>query len=184
MAKISMLDYEKRLPLDFNLLDRLTNELQKTHLIVLAAKPSMGKTTLALNIAENMARRGKTALFFSLEMSSKFLPAIAKNVNIDDSCDVRVVNLLSKCKDFKVKHGNNLDLVVMDYLQMIKINETVNDKITGVGKNSEMLKSLAKELDVPVLVLYQLSRNSIPQFSVEYDLGVIEQDADMIWFIR
>jgi replicative DNA helicase len=194
MAKIFIIDYEKNHPIDFNLLDKLTNELQKASLIILAARPSMGKTTLALNIAANAAKRGKTVLFFSLEMAFKYLVTTYKyakkpSFSIDDSCDMYASDLLPKCKAFKRKHGNNLDLVIVDYLQMIKISGATNSKAAAVGEDAKILKHLAKELDVPVLVLSQLSRiktHPTPSISQLFDLcgSSIEQDADIVWFIH
>jgi len=213
-------------PTDFKDLDSLTNGLQKTDLIILAARPSMGKTALALNIATNAAMLKKTVLFFSLEMNaqqlvtrvlssmaqidqsklrhgrgidsetSAVLFARAKELEtmplfIDDSSEVRAFDLLSKCRVFKRKHNNNLDLVVVDYLQMMKINSSAENRAVGVAENSRLLKVLAKELQVPVLALAQLNRNvenrptgGKPQLSDLRDSGSIEQDADMVWFIH
>jgi len=216
-------------PTHFEQLDSLTNGLQKTDLIILAARPSMGKTSLALNIASNAAMfYGKTVLFFSLEMNaqqlairtlssiaginqsklrhgmidgetSKVLLAKARELEdekqmplfIDDSSDVRAFDLLSKCRVFKRKHNNNLDLVVVDYLQMMQISGKAENRAVGVAENSRILKNLAKELEVPVLVLAQLNREvekrptgGIPQLSDLRDSGSIEQDADMVWFIH
>jgi len=212
-------------PTDFKDLDNLTNGLQKTDLIILAARPSMGKTALALNIAANAAKQNKTVLFFSLEMNAQQLAirvlsseaeidqsrlrhgkidtgtihsllTKAKDMEdmplfIDDSSEVRAFDLISKCRIFKRKHNNNLDLVVVDYLQMMKINGNSENRAVGVAENSRMLKVLAKELQVPVLALAQLNRNvenrptgGRPQLSDLRDSGSIEQDADMVWFIH
>jgi replicative DNA helicase len=110
---------------------------------------------------------------------------------IDDSSEVRAFDLLSKCRVFKRKHNNNLDLVVVDYLQMMKINSNAENRAVGVAENSRLLKVLAKELQVPVLALAQLNRNvenrptgGKPQLSDLRDSGSIEQDADMVWFIH
>jgi replicative DNA helicase len=110
---------------------------------------------------------------------------------IDDASEVRAFDLLSKCRIFKRKHNNNLDLVVVDYLQMMKINGNSENRTVGVAENSRMLKVLAKELQVPVLALAQLNRNvenrhsgGKPQLSDLRDSGSIEQDADMVWFIH
>ncbi|MCL2207183.1 MAG: replicative DNA helicase [Fibromonadales bacterium] len=213
-------------PTGFTEINTLTNGLQKSDLIILAARPSMGKTALAINIAMNAAVHGKTVLFFSLEMNAqqlverilssmagvnlsdlrhgriysetpKILLARAKELAekplyIDDSVDVRAFDLLSKCRVFKRKHNNNLDLVVVDYLQMMKIRGDAENRAVGVAENSRMLKMLAKELQVPVLALAQLNRNvenrpvsgGRPQLSDLRDSGSIEQDADMVWFIH
>jgi replicative DNA helicase len=92
---------------------------------------------------------------------------------------------------FKRKHNNNLDLVVVDYLQMMKVRGDAENRAVGVAENSRLLKVLAKELQVPVLALAQLNRNvenrttgGRPQLSDLRDSGSIEQDADMVWFIH
>ncbi|MCL2282853.1 MAG: replicative DNA helicase [Fibromonadales bacterium] len=213
-------------PTGFQEINSLTNGLQKSDLIILAARPSMGKTALAINIATNAAMLGKTVLFFSLEMNAQQLverilsstarvnlsdlrhgkiysetPKIliakanelAENpLYIDDSSEVRAFDLLSKCRVFKRKHNNNLDLVVVDYLQMMKVRGDAENRAVGVAENSRMLKVLAKELQVPVMALAQLNRNvenrpvsgGRPQLSDLRDSGSIEQDADMVWFIH
>jgi len=213
-------------PTGFRDIDELTNGLQKTDLVILAARPAMGKTAFALNIAANAAALGKTVLFFSLEMdaqqlimrvlssmseidlskvrhgkiaseASKILLAKANELAdmplyIDDSSEAHALDLRSKCRVFKRKHNDNLDLVVVDYLQMMNIRGNAENRAVGVGENSRMLKVLAKELDVPVLALAQLNRNvenrpaagGRPQLSDLRDSGSIEQDADMVWFIH
>jgi replicative DNA helicase len=214
-------------PTDFKDIDNLTNGLQKANLIILAARPSMGKTALALNIATNAARLGKTVLFFSLEMTAqdlvmrilssmaefdqsrlrqsgkvdsettKILLARANELAtmplyIDDSSEARTFDLLSKCRVFKRKHNNSLDLVVVDYLQLIKVRGDAENRAVAVGEVSHALKVLAKELEIPVLALSQLSRKvedrqqsaGRPQLSDLRDSGSIEQDADMVWFIH
>ncbi|MCL2101787.1 MAG: replicative DNA helicase [Fibromonadales bacterium] len=212
-------------PTDFKDLDSLTNGLQASDFIILAARPSMGKTALALNIAANASLLGRTVLFFSLEMNAeqlairvlssaaeidqgkirhgkmtpdtiKHLQIKAKEIEnmplfIDDSSEVRAFDLLSKCRVFKRKHNNKLDLVVVDYLQMMKVRGDAENRAVGVAENSRMLKVLAKTLQVPVLALAQLNRNvenrhtgGRPQLSDLRDSGSIEQDADMVWFIH
>jgi len=216
-------------PTNFTEIDNLTNGLQKSSLIILAARPGMGKTSFALNIATNAARLGKTVLFFSLEMSpqdlvmrilssmsgvdqsmfrrnvkltseeNKVLLARANELStmqlyLDGSTELRAFDLLSKCRVFKRKHNNNLDLVVVDYLQMIKTRSDVENRAIGVSEISYSLKLLAKELKIPVLALAQLNRKvderhtvagkGRPQLSDLRDSGSIEQDADMVWFIH
>ncbi|MDR3000128.1 MAG: replicative DNA helicase [Fibromonadaceae bacterium] len=212
-------------PTNFAYLDNLTNGLQPSDLIILAARPSMGKTALALNIATNAALLGRSVLFFSLEMNAeqlairvlsseaeidqskirhgkmsldivKHLQIKAKEIEnmplfIDDSSEVRAFDLLSKCRVFKRKHNDKLDLVVVDYLQMMKVRGDAENRTVGVAENSRMLKVLAKTLQVPVLALAQLNRNvenrhagGRPQLSDLRDSGSIEQDADMVWFIH
>jgi replicative DNA helicase len=112
---------------------------------------------------------------------------------IDDSSEARAFDLLSKCRIFKRKHGS-LDLVVVDYLQLMLKDGRAESEAVGIGENSRMLKVLAKELDVPVLVLSQLNRETEkrsatttgnkPQLSDLRGSGSIEQDADMVWFIH
>jgi len=216
-------------PTNFEAIDNLTNGLQKSNLIILAARPGMGKTSFALNIATNAARLGKTVLFFSLEMSTqdlvmRILSSMAEfdqsilrqgksigaeknkellaranelstmQLYLDGSTEIRAFDLLSKCRVFKRKHNNNLDLVVVDYLQMIKARTDVESRERGVSEISYSLKLLAKELKVPVLALSQLNRKveergtqtvaRRPQLSDLRDSGSIEQDADMVWFIH
>jgi replicative DNA helicase len=212
-------------PTNFRDLDELTNGLQKTDLIILGARPAMGKTAFALNLATNAAMFGKTVLFFSLEMdarqlvmrvlssmaginlvdmrrgkvsySSNILLAKAKELGdmplyIDDSSEAHALDLRSKCRVFKRKHNDKLDLVVVDYLQMMNISGKAENRNVGVGENSRMLKVLARELDVPVLALAQLNREvekrpaggGRPQLADLKESGSIEQDADMVWFIH
>jgi len=214
-------------PTNFKDIDNLTNGLQKASLIILAARPSMGKTAFALNIATNAARLGKTVLFFSLEMTSqdlvmRVLSSMAEfdqsrlrhgggvdsettrvllaranelatmQLYLDDSSGVNAFDLISKCRVFKRKHNNSLDLVVVDYLQMMGTRQGAESRAVAVGEVSRSLKILAKELDVPVLALSQLNRKvedrnqtaGRPQLSDLRDSGSIEQDADMVWFIH
>jgi len=213
-------------PTGFTELNALTNGLQPSDLLILAARPSMGKTALAINIATNAAMQGKTVLFFSLEMPAQLIvervlssvagvnlsdlrkgkvyPDVQKTLfamadelkerpfYIDDSIDAQGFDLLSKCRVFKRKHNNSLDLVVVDYLQLMKIRGNAERRDIGVAENSFMLKKIAKELQVPVLALAQLNRKvedraisgGRPQLSDLRDSGSIEQDADMVWFIH
>jgi len=213
-------------PTNFKEIDDLTNGLQKASLIILAARPSMGKTAFALNIATNAARLGKTVMFFSLEMTGedlimRVLSSMAEidqsslrhgyvsaetfkvlyaraneletmQLHIDDSSGVNAFDLISKCRVFKRKHNNNLDLVVIDYLQLMGVRQGAENRAVAVGEVSRSLKLLAKELDVPVIALSQLNRKvedrnqsaGRPQLSDLKDSGSIEQDADMVWFIH
>ena len=205
-------------------LDKLTNGLHKTDLIILAARPGFGKTSLAMNIVENVALQGKTCLVFSLEMSREQLAkrmvcsvaevsmedankgnlkkeqwkrladaqsALDKaNIFVDDSGVITPQEILSKCRRIKKKYG--LDLVMVDYLQLMTTGKTSNSdnrqqEITEISRN---LKLIAKEIDVPVLTLSQLSREvekrqgKEPQVSDLRESGAIEQDADIILFIH
>ncbi len=209
-----------------NRLDRLTNGLRKSNLIVLAARPGVGKTTLAMNIVEHAALNGNVCAVFSLEMSeielTKRLIAsvaevsqsktetgtadkkdwlrIAKAVQrlensvieIDDSSLVTPAEIFSKCRRIKSKNGGRLDLVMIDYIQLMHSS----DKREAENRNIEVasitrdLKIMAKELGVPVLALSQLRRRSStekqtePQLSDLRESGAIEQDADMVMFIN
>jgi replicative DNA helicase len=212
-------------PTGFSFLDNLTNGLQKTDLIILGARPSVGKTALGLNIATNAALLGKTVLFFSLEMSaeqiisrvlssiagidlinlrnnrmdaetSKCLMMHAREMKdlpffIDDTSNLRAFDAISRSRVFKKRYGK-LDLVIVDYLQLMDMPAKYENRAIGVGENSRMLKSLAKQLEVPVLALAQVSRgvesrpasDGIPKLSDLRDSGSIEQDADMVMFLH
>jgi len=205
-------------------LDRVTAGLQKGDLIILAARPSMGKTALALNIAGNAAMRaepGSKVAVFSLEMPreqlvmrmlssearvdsdylrtgripksywSKLAIAASKlndaQLYIDDTPALTLNALRSKCRRMKAKTG--LDLVVIDYLQLMCGPKTDNRE-QEISALSRGLKQLAKELEVPVLALSQLNRalerreNKRPQLADLRESGAIEQDADVIVFIH
>lgn len=201
-------------------LNRVTNGLQKGELILLAARPSMGKTALALNIAQKAARAKKIVAVFSLEMSKaqigiRLLSAAsgveAKKIStgkgftdrekeylagaledfdecplyIDDTSGLSVAAMRMKLRRLKQEHG--LDLIVVDYLQLMHGNgENRVQEISGISRG---LKSLAKEFDVPVLALSQLSRQvemraeKKPQLSDLRDSGSLEQDADIVMFL-
>lgn len=201
-------------------LDNVTNGLQKTDLIYLAARPSMGKTALALNIAVNAARAGKIVAVFSLEMSKEQLhtrmlssasrvPATKINTGdisdddigclidaadtlnrhpifIDDTAGITVADMRTKLLQFKQEHG--LDLVVIDYVQLIQGKRSEN-RVQEVSEISRNLKALAKVFNVPILALSQLSRavemraDKRPQLSDLRDSGSLEQDADIVMFL-
>lgn len=216
-------------PTGFSDLDRLTNGLQPSDLIILAGRPGMGKSAFALTLASNSSiNYGKHVAFFSLEMGaeqlmqrilcslagielSKFranklnrdeyskLPGIASRIMqtnslyVDDNLDLGIMELLSKCRSLKRKVG--LDLVIVDYLQLMKTGREEN-RAVAVGAISRGLKILAKDLKIPVIALAQLSRKTEdradaarggktrPQLSDLRESGSIEQDADMVWFIE
>lgn len=216
-------------PTGFTDLDRLTNGLQPSDLIILAGRPGMGKSAFALTLASNSSfNYGKHVAFFSLEMGaeqlmqrilcsmagielSKFranklnrdeyskLPGIASRIMqtntlyVDDNLDLGIMELLSKCRSLKRKVG--LDLVIVDYLQLMKTGREEN-RAVAVGAISRGLKILAKDLKIPVIALAQLSRKTEdradsarggktrPQLSDLRESGSIEQDADMVWFIE
>ncbi len=207
----------------FTDLDYKTSGFQKSDLILVAARPSMGKTALVLNMAEHMAfRQNKSVAIFSLEMSKVQLMnrlfAMESRVNsqnlrtghlkddewasliesaggigeskliIDDTPGITVRELRSKCRKYKLEHG--LDIIMIDYLQLMsgsgKGNESRQQEISDISRS---LKALARELDVPVLALSQLSRavesrtDHRPMLSDLRESGAIEQDADVVMFI-
>ena len=210
----------------FKDLDNKLSGFQNSDLIILAARPSMGKTALALNMALNAAVKGKTAVgFFSLEQSKEQLvdrlicaqamvdgwklrtgnlseddfPAIGMAMGtlaeapifIDDSPMLTTLDIRTRARRLKADH--NLGLVVVDYLQLIsggfKGGYSENNRVQEVSEISRSLKALARELDVPVLALAQLSRavesrdKKQPMLSDLRDSGSIEQDADVVMFI-
>jgi len=188
-------------PTDFKDLDAI-NGLRKNDLILLAARPGAGKTALALNIAINTAKREKTVLFFSLEMTEQDLVrrvlSLEAEINqnrllhkidiplfIDDSSGLYIFDLISKCRIFKRKHNNNLDFVVVDYLQLMKIGKGNNSENMEVciAENLRMLKVLAEELQIPVLVLSQFSNRSKDEPPKLSNLRYYSY-ADTIWFIH
>jgi replicative DNA helicase len=213
-------------PTGFTDLDRLTSGFQKSDLIILAARPGMGKTALTLSIAKNAALDfGKGVAFFSLEMSSLQLAqriismeaeisgqklrngqleeyewqqlhsAIEKVADapifIDDTPGINSFELRAKCRRLKMQY--DIQLVVIDYLQLMSGGGDSNkggNREQEVSAISRSLKGLAKELNVPVIALSQLSRavetrggDKRPQLSDLRESGSIEQDADMVMFI-
>ena len=207
----------------FKDLDKMTAGLQKSDLIVLAARPAMGKSTLAQNIAYNVAmRERKSVLFFSLEMSnSQVVDRMVSEASGVDSWNIRTGNLtqedFSKISDtmaemseipikfedkpgmtmleMKVKaqreaHKNPLGLIIVDYLQLMSGSRQYGDnRVQEISEISRGLKLMARELDVPVLALSQLSRSveqrpdKRPMLSDLRESGSIEQDADIVMFV-
>ncbi len=207
----------------FKDLDTMLSGLQKSDLIILAARPSMGKTTLALDIARmSSVIHDKSVLIFSLEMSSQqlvdrmlsaqsrvnawnlrtghlssdrdfsqlrdSLDKLAKaKIFIDDQPGNSIVRMKALARRLKAEKG--LDLIVVDYLQLMTTSKNYDSMVNQVTEISRSLKSLAKELDVPVLALSQLSRavesrGGKPRLSDLRDSGSIEQDADVVMFIH
>lgn len=210
-------------PTGFQSLDDKLSGLQKSDLIILAARPSVGKTSLALDIARNAALQHKVpTCIFSLEMSSqqlvdRMLSAESKvdswkirtgkisnegefeqiqhamsrlaeaPIFIDDQAGNTIMKMRSVARRVKSQHG--LGLVVVDYLQLMMTSKQYDSLVTQVTEISRSLKALARELDVPVLALSQLSRavehrRDRPRLSDLRDSGSIEQDADLVMFIH
>ena len=203
------------IPTGFRDLDRILLGMQRKDLILLAARPSVGKTALAVNIALNAAKSGSKVAIFSLEMSKTQLAQrmlsslslvnlkqlisgditewedifeassiIAGNsIYMDDTAGISITELRSKCRRLKADSG--LDFIMIDYLQLMTSegrNENRQQEISTISRN---LKALAKELDVPILALSQLSRDSEksgrkPKLSDLRESGAIEQDADVV----
>src|SRR5215472_6553599 len=202
-------------------LDKLLSGLQPSELLILAARPSQGKTALALNIAENIAiRAGSPVAFFSLEMSKEsLLQRLVASVSqidahkfrtghlsredwrrmtealgqissaplwIDDAGSTSVLEIGAKAR--RLKRDKGLSLLVVDYLQLITARGRFNSRQEEVASISRGPKGLAKELQIPVLVLSQLTRapereERGPQLSDLRESGAIEQDADVVMFI-
>lgn len=201
-------------------LDRILNGLQKSDLIILAARPSMGKTALALNIATNAAKSGATVAIFSLEMSkgqiAERLMSTLSGVNsqnmktgnltdeemrslinaveeiaglrlqIDDTPGIGLMEMRSKLR--RLTHETGLDLIVIDYLQLMQ-GVRAENRQQEISEISRSLKALAREMDVPILALSQLSRSvemradKKPQLSDLRESGSLEQDADIVMFL-
>ena len=201
-------------------LDKVLNGFQKSDMIILAARPSMGKTALALNIAIGAAQKSKGVGIFSLEMSKTQLGnrllSTKSGVNsqylntgnltdddmnslidalndlsglkmyIDDTAGMGLLELRSKARRLKHEHG--LDLIIIDYLQLMQGGRAENRQ-QEISEISRGLKSLARELEVPILALSQLSRSvemraeKKPQLSDLRESGSLEQDADIVMFL-
>ncbi len=212
------------IPTGFTDLDRLTMGLQPANLVLVAARPSMGKTALVLNMAENMiCRQGRSVAIFSLEMPKadlvKRLLAINSKVNarniwsgslsdgewheviqsagtiagsklvIDDTTGISLGELRSKARKYKLE--NEIDVIMIDYLQLMSVSKgsKADSRQQEISEISRGLKEIARELDVPVIALSQLSRqvesrsDHRPMLSDLRESGAIEQDADMVMFI-
>lgn len=206
----------------FKDLNKKINGLQRTDLILVAARPAMGKTAFALNLVQNAAIKGNASVaVFSLEMSKEQLAqrmiAAQSNVElkkmktgtlndadwpriisamavmsdakifIDDTPGIKINELRSKCRKLKMESG--LDLVMIDYLQLMESDSKNESRQQEISKISRSLKILAKELDCPVVALSQLSRapeqraDHRPVLSDLRESGAIEQDADIVMFL-
>lgn len=210
------------IPTGFIDLDYKTAGFQPSDLILIAARPSMGKTAFVLNIAQHMAfRENVTAAVFSLEMSKEQLvnrllslesrvdsqsirtgnlsdedwakliegAGVIGNSNliIDDTPGISVGELRSKCRKFKLEH--NLGIIIIDYLQLMTGSKRTESRQQEISDISRSLKEIARELNVPVVALSQLSRaveqrpEHRPMLSDLRESGAIEQDADVVMFI-
>ena len=198
-------------------LNKLLDGLHDGELIIVAARPSVGKTSLANKMADSAAMAGKNVLFFSIEMSRPQImlrsicsnselnyrqildgevsredfPRITKGVHevsklpvfVDDSPSITIPEIRAKTKRFKRSHG--VDLVVIDYLQIVTAHKKFETRALEIADYTKCLKSLARELNIPVVCLSQLSRESAraerkPRLSDLRDSGAIEQDADVV----
>ncbi|MEP7309308.1 MAG: replicative DNA helicase [Acidobacteriota bacterium] len=209
-------------PTGFTDLDELTSGLQPSDLVIVAARPSMGKTSLVLNIAQHVGTKtAKTVGIFSLEMSKeqlflRMLTAEARidaqrmrrgylgerdwgrlsqaigtlseaKIFIDDSPSIGVLEMRAKSRRLAAEH--QLDLIIIDYIQLMQGRGRFENRTLELGSISRSLKALAKELRVPVVVLSQLSRapesraDHRPQLSDLRESGALEQDADVVMFI-
>ncbi|MBE5740915.1 MAG: replicative DNA helicase [Clostridiales bacterium] len=208
----------------FPTLDKYTNGFKSGELIIIAARPGIGKTTLAVNFAINAAiKYGKSVAMFDLEMSAlqvaqRFICSTGRipmdmvkggtkdnnawatlfetkkllentNIYVDDTTTITPAEILSKCRRLKAQSG--LDMVIIDYLQLMKSERQTKDgnRQQEVADLTRSIKLAARELGVPILLLSQLNRESekrsdkTPQLSDLRESGSIEQDADIVMFI-
>ncbi len=206
----------------FHELDKLTSGLHKSDLVIVAARPAMGKTAFVLNIAQNAAKKaGASVLIFSLEMAKEqlsqrllsmearvemeklktgtiertdwerihlALDALSETkIHIDDTPGISILDMKNKCRRLKAEKG--LDLIIVDYLQLMNVEGRSESRQNEISTLSRYLKLLAREMDCPVIVLSQLSRapeqrpNKRPILSDLRESGSIEQDADMVMFL-
>ena len=209
-------------PTGFKELDEVVNGFQNSNLVVIAARPAMGKTAFSLNIAEQTAvKNGSTVMIFSLEMSKeqlgqRLLSSEArvdlkklqrgklesddwKRINIaldelnkakifiDDTPEVSFAEIRNKCRRLKAEHG--LDMVLVDYMQLMKSPEKADNRQAEISAISRNLKLLAREMDCPVVAISQLSRgpeqrqDHHPNLADLRESGAIEQDADLVIFL-
>lgn len=211
------------IPTGYADLDNLTAGFQNADLIIIAARPSVGKTALALNMAMNMAIKFKLPIaLFSLEMSKdqlaqrmlcseaeidamrlktaslpdtgwkKLTRALSKlseaPIYIDDSASITAIEIRAKCRRLKIEKG--LACVIIDYLQLMSGRSRIENRVQEISEIARSLKTLARELEIPVIALSQLSRaveqrtDRIPRLSDLRESGEIEQTADLVMFIH
>ena len=210
------------IPTGYHDLDFKTAGFQSSDLIIIAGRPSMGKTALAVNIAENAAIKDKHSVaIFSMEMpaeqlTTRMMSSLANidqhkvrtgkldgddwerfrstvgilqdtKMFIDDTPALTPAELRARCRRISREHG--LDMVVVDYLQLMQVAGTTENRATEISEISRSLKAMAKELRIPVIALSQLNRSlesrqdKRPVMSDLRESGAIEQDADVIIFI-
>lgn len=210
------------IPTGFASLDNITSGLHPSDLVILAARPAMGKTALALNFAQNVAKQGKSVGIISLEMSKEQLVErlfcsllevdswkiktgqLAENdfarigpvmdqlnslkVFIDDSLGNSIVELRAKTRRLQMEYG--LDVLIIDYLQLMQGSKAnFGNRVQEISEISRSLKSLAREMHIPIIALSQLSRavesrpDKMPQLSDLRESGAIEQDADIVMML-
>lgn len=211
-------DKFRGIPTGFSELDKHITGLNRSDLILIAARPAMGKSAFALNIAQNVAKNGSRVAFFSLEMTSEqnvsrmlstealIDNTVLRSGNLQDDDWVRLAqaaDTLSKCKMYfddtsgitvpeikaKCRRIKDLDLVVIDYLQLMSSGRRIENRVQEVSEMTRALKIMAKDLNVPVITLSQLSRGTEsrtghkPMLSDLRESGSIEQDADIVLFL-
>ena len=208
----------------YSKLDELMGGLQNSDLIVIAARPSMGKTALAMNIAQDIVFKQKKKVgFFSLEMSSQSIAlrmlsslsavqfskirtgdyessnddtrAVTQAINmmqdcplyVDDTASITPMTLRSRAR--RMKRETGIDMIILDYLQLMTLPDKSENRVNEIASITRQLKSLAKELDIPIIALSQLNRSleqrndKRPFLSDLRESGSIEQDADVVMFI-
>jgi replicative DNA helicase len=207
----------------FTGLDELLGGFQHSDLIIIGGRPSMGKTSLSLNIARNAAvEQGACVALFSLEMArdslvwrllssesgvnlsrirlglhteeeeKRIMDATGKlseaSIYVDDTPQLRMVEMRSKARRLHQEH--HIDLIILDYMHLMQADSRTENRVQELSFLSRSLKGLARDLDVPVLALSQLSRASefrashVPQLSDLRESGSIEQDADVVIFVN
>ncbi len=213
------------IPTGFTDLDKVTGGFQRGNLVIVAARPAMGKSAFVTNVAEHAALNGYGVALFSMEMgegelAQRFLASQAKvrgddlrrgridarrwpkileasnrlaqaPLYIDDTSDISILEVRAKARRLHQRH--KLDMIIVDYLQLMRADANADNRVQAVGEMSRGLKILARELDLPVIALSQLSRqlenrgasieSKKPQLSDLRESGQIEQDADIVMFL-
>lgn len=210
----------------FPKVDNMLSGFQKSDFIILAARPSVGKTAFALNILEHVTRNDGHVLFFSLEMSAQqlamrmltsicginsqrirrglveddemrdyIMPALnimdGMNITFNENATISPLGIRAEARKCMLKSEKKIDLIIIDYIQLISSSRSSrsDNRVQEISDISRGLKSLARELDVPILALSQLSRasekeNRLPMLSDLRDSGALEQDADIVMFLH